>query len=229
MRSCAHTTQTFGWLWAVAVLLLGCATGPAPIASPQKTVERFAQALSEHRFEEAYALMSDDYRARVSLSAFKSALEANPDETATTADRLSRATGPAVERASVRYDDDEAQIELERDGEHWRITTNVVAFYDQTSPRGALRAFIRAMERKRYDVVLRLVPDADKEGVTAEGMQEAWSGDGREEAERLINNLKAHVDAPIEVVGDRATMPYGDRMRVQFICEDGNWKIEDPE
>ena len=42
------------------------------------------------------------------------------------------------------------------------IASNVVDFYDQSTPRAALRSFVRAMERERYDVVLRMVPNADR-------------------------------------------------------------------
>jgi hypothetical protein len=85
------------------------------------------------------------------------------------------------------------------------------------------------MERRRYDVVLRFVPDADLEGMTTERMAEAWSGEGREEIERLLANLRDNLDAPIEIVGDRATMSYGERYAVRFVREDGDWKIEDPD
>ncbi len=85
------------------------------------------------------------------------------------------------------------------------------------------------MERERYDVVLRMVPNADREGMSVDRMREAWSGEGREEVERLLENLRANLDAPIEEVGDRATMPYGDRFTAEFVREDGIWKIEDPD
>jgi hypothetical protein len=60
-------------------------------------------------------------------------------------------------------------------------------------------------------------------------MEQAWSGDQREDVERLLNNLREHLDAPIEIVGDHATMPYGDHLQVQFVREADGWKIEDPE
>ncbi len=85
------------------------------------------------------------------------------------------------------------------------------------------------MERQRYDVVMRMVPDADREGMSEEQMREAWTGEGQEEIDRLLENLKASLDAPIEQVGDRATMPYGDRFTAQLVREDGIWKIEDPD
>ena len=85
------------------------------------------------------------------------------------------------------------------------------------------------MDRKRYDVVMRLVPNSDKEGITTERMEQAWAGQERERVERMLNALRENLDAPIEEIGNRATMPYGEHMQVQFVREDSAWKIEDPE
>ena len=85
------------------------------------------------------------------------------------------------------------------------------------------------MERRRYDVVLTLIPEADREGMSEERMRDTWEGEGREEVERLLANLRAALEDPIEEVADRATMSYGDRFRVQFVRENGVWRIEDPD
>ena len=49
------------------------------------------------------------------------------------------------------------------------------------------------------------------------------------EVERLLASLRANLDNPIEEVGDRATMSYGEGAAVQMVLEDGLWKIEDPD
>lgn len=215
--------------WVVGLLVLAaCAGGPPAPRTPEATVSAFARAIAQRRYAEAYAMMSAGYRERVSFERFEAQLSENPDETVEMGNALMHARGPAAQQATLDYDDD-AHLLLRRDGDRWYIASNVVDFYDQSSPRAALRTFVRAMERKRYDVVMRLVPSADKEGVTTDRMREAWSGDGREEVERMLSNLRNHIDNPIEVVGNHATMPYGDRLRVQFLREDGAWKIEDPE
>lgn len=219
-----------GWALALACALLGaCATTGQHAPGPEATVATFSQALVRGDIELAYAMMSDDYRARVSRAQFERLLQENGAETLALTEALSRVRGKAPQRATVQYDQD-GELELERGAEgHWFITSNVVDFYDQSTPRAALRAFVMAMERKRYDVVIRLVPLADKEGITQERMQEAWSGEGREEVERLLSNLRNHMDAPIEVAGDHAIMAYGDHLRMQFVREEGVWKVEDPE
>ena len=44
-----------------------------------------------------------------------------------------------------------------------------------------------------------------------------------------IASLRANLDNPIEEVGDRATMSYGEGAAVLLVLEDGVWKVEDPD
>ncbi|GAB5540869.1 MAG: hypothetical protein RLO52_29610 [Sandaracinaceae bacterium] len=214
-------------LLALSLGLTSCG-GVDPGRTPESTVSAFASALREGRTEDAYGLMSDGYRRRVSLEEFRRYVTDYPAEVQQTARALSQRRGRAEEEAVVEYGEGES-LRLVRESGDWRVATDVVDFYDQATPRAALRSFVRAMERRRYDVVLALIPEADREGMTPERMQEAWEGEGREEVERLLANLRAALDNPIEEVGDRATMTYGDRFRVQFVREDGVWRIEDPD
>ncbi len=213
---------------SLAALALTACGGPAAHTEPEGVVAAFSTALRERRYEDAYAMMSRNYRRRVPLEEFRRHLDQNPEEAREAALVLARPDGPAEEVATLTYADGE-RIEMRREEAEWRIASNVVDFYDQSTPRAALRSFVRAMERERYDVVMRMVPDADLEGMSEERMREAWSGDDREEIERLIANLRAHLDSPIEQVGDRATMPYGERYTAVLVREGGLWKIEDPD
>jgi hypothetical protein len=219
------------WL-LLALAAVGCAGTKPPPATPELAVIDFARALNQGRFDEAYARMSEEYRQRVPFEQFKRQLTENPEEAAALSHALSHVKEGTQLEATVRYDDDH-ELTLRREGEgdqaSWFLSSPLVDFYDQSTPRAALRAFVRALERKRYDVVMRLIPNADKEGITSDRLEQAWSGDGRKELERLVHNLSEHLDDPIEVVGDRATMPYGDQMRAQLLRENGIWKVEDPE
>lgn len=211
----------------VAIALFGCSdlsTG----ATPESAIVSFASALREGRTRDAYMLMSESYRRRVPFEEFERYFRDYPVEVRETARALSARRGQPEQEARVEYGEGE-QLRLVREGGDWRIATDVVDFYDQSTPRAALRTFVRAMERRRYDVILRLIPEADREGMSEERMREAWEGEGREEIERLLANLRAALDNPIEEVGDRATMVYGDRFRVQFVREGGDWRIEDPD
>lgn len=213
---------------AISICAAGCG-GSSP--SPEATLARFAEALRARRYEEAYDLMDSRYRDRTSFELFRARLEESPTEAGETAESLSQVMAPAREEATIAVSigPEEHEVRLVRESGAWRVATALVDFYDQSTPRSSLRSFVRAMERRRYDVVLRFVPDADAEGVTPETMQRAWEGDGREEIERLLSNLREAIDNPIEEVGDRATMPYAGRFSVRFVRERGAWKIDDPD
>jgi hypothetical protein len=209
-------------------MLCGCASGPESPSTPAETLTAFARALNEGDLASAYALMSEDYRRQVSFEAWRRSLEGNSQEVIELSNSLSHVRGPAREQALFDHQG-HGDLVLVRDGERWLLATDPARFYDQSTPRSALHAFVRALERKRYDVLLRLVPNADKEGMTTSSLEQTWSGSQRDEIERLLSNLRSHLDQPIEVAGNHATLPYGQRMRVQFLREDGVWKIEDPE
>lgn len=211
----------------VVLLLAGC-PGLNAGRTPESAVSAFASAMREGRIDDAYGLMSESYRQRVSLEQFRQYFDDYPAEVQQTARALSAQRGRTEQEALVEYGEGE-NLRLVRERGEWRVATDVVDFYDQSSPRAALRSFVRAMERRRYDVVLSMIPEADREGMTPERMRETWEGEGREEVERLLSNLRASLDNPIEEVGDRATMAYGDRFRVQFVRESGDWRIEDPD
>lgn len=208
-------------------LSAGC-SGSTNQVSPESTVARFASAVRSERYEDAYALLSRAYQRRIPLEEFRRHLREHPEEARELTGLLAHLEGDSEVTATVPYaDGEELRLVLE-DGE-WHVVGNVVEFYDQSSPRATLRSFVRAMTRRRYDVVMRFVPEGDREGMSEEQMREAWEGDGREDIERLIARLRAGVDNPIERVGDRATMAYGERYTVQFVLEDDVWKIEDPD
>ena len=206
---------------------LGC-RGLHGRSTPQSALSQFSEDLQGARWSAAYKAMSEAYRDRTTLAEFREQMEAHPGEVRELARLLKAEPSDAEVTASLPLEDG-SQFDLIHDGSRWRIQGNIVDFYSQSTPRAALRSFIRAMERRRYDVVMRFVPEADREGMSEERMREAWDSGSREEIDRLLVNLRSHIDNPIEEVGDRATMPYGDRFTVLFVREDGVWRIEDPD
>ncbi|MCB9618616.1 MAG: hypothetical protein H6721_10505 [Sandaracinus sp.] len=216
----------------IVVLVLLAASGVTGCGprgqGPEDTLRAFAEALREGRYEDAYAFLDEGYRRRVAPAELRRHLEAHPEEVRRLVGLLSNAVETEEITAVVPVAGEEA-LTLRRDDGDWRVEGATIDFYDQSTPRNAVRAFVRAMQRRRYDVVLRLVPTADREGMSEERMREAFEGEAREEVERLVATLRESLDAPIEVVGDRATMAYGEGSTVQLVREGELWKIEDPD
>lgn len=209
---------------------LGACSGGVEARTPEQALAGFARALRDGDANAAYALTSASYRRRVSRAQFEQWMRASPDEMQRVAEALEHPAGPAEEEAIVSVGEHE-HVRLVHDPAGWRVASDVVDYYGQSTPRDALRSFVRAIERRRWDVVLRLVPAADREGMTEDSLRERWEGEGREEIERLREGIRAALDAdaPIEASGDHAVMPWGERYRAQLVREDGVWRIEDPD
>jgi hypothetical protein len=118
-------------------------------------------------------------------------------------------------------------MHLVQEGGTWRVASNPLGFYDQSTPRSALRSFLRAYRLERWDVMLRFVPDKYREKMDVEKMKTQFQGPNKEQMQVLMNMLEANVDEPIVEKGNEARMSYGERYEVKFQREDGTWKMKD--
>jgi hypothetical protein len=158
---------------ARAILLpaaLALAACPSTLVQqgPSDTLRAYAQALEQGRVDDAYHLLSDEAKRSLSLEAFRRAVKENPADIAEIAHAFSRPASDPVVSATVTVPNGD-ELVLVYEGGRWRIDASAVDLYGQATPRQALVGFLRAFERKRYDVVLRYVPDAEREGIGAAG------------------------------------------------------------
>jgi hypothetical protein len=163
-------------LRGAAALALAAVLAGALVACPAATTQQgpsdalraYADALQQGRVDEAYRMLSDDAKRSMSLEAFRRAVKENPDDVLEIARALARpTTDPVVTATATVPNGDELTLVFE--GGKWRIDAAAIDLYGQSTPRQALVGFLRAYERKRYDVVLRYVPDAEIEGTDPDG------------------------------------------------------------
>ncbi|MDC0743451.1 hypothetical protein [Polyangium mundeleinium] len=152
------------WLVALALLGTACSSSTLVQQGPSDTLRAYARALEEGRVDEAYRLLSDDAKRSMSLEAFRRAVKESPDEVIEIARAVSRPSSDPLVTATVSLPNGDELLLVYEDGK-WRIDAAAIDLYSQATPRQALAGFLRAFERKRYDVVLRYVPDAEKEGI----------------------------------------------------------------
>jgi hypothetical protein len=214
---------------AAAVLILacaGCGGASATSSDPSSVLQAYARALEEGRSDDAYRLLSDDARRGISLEAFRRAVKDDPEGMAEIGRSLERPTTPALVTATVTSPSGQ-ELHLVLDDGKWRVDVSTIDLYAQDTPRRAIAGFVRALERKRYDIVIRYVPEAHRAGLDASRLRAAWEGADKDEIQQLVVALKqALPGATIEETGDRATMPYGSGA-IQLVREHGLWKIED--
>jgi hypothetical protein len=198
--------------------------------SPTDTVAAFGAAVERKDYEAAYALTSDEFRKRTPLASFRAELEAGGDDTQALGRRLREQAARSPLRVEVDVDLGD-KLPLVLDGGRWRIDGQPFELWSQKTPRAALRSFIRALERRRYDVALRLVPNRYRPGLTTDKLRDYWEGERKAENVQLLARLRAALaaSAPIVESGDEAHMPYGERYEVRFVREDSVWKVEDPD
>lgn len=209
-----------GWIAA------GCGGPPAP-RNPRQTLQAYARALSDGRVKDAYALLSDEAKKSIPFEAFERMVKENPEQAKDIAAALNRPSGPPLVTATVTAPNGQTLLLVYEDG-RWRVDGSAVDLYSQATPQAAVVAFIRAYENKRFDVLMRFVPDEKAEGLSAAKLKKAWEGDQRQEMDRLTQALKAALPtARFERIGERATMAYGAGGTVELVREHGVWKIEE--
>jgi GGDEF domain-containing protein len=207
-----------------ALLIAGCSGART---APASALDRYASALRAKNYDAAYALMSSDYRARVGKDEFVRMLRDNPREVDDTAVRLGSRKRRLQVTADLAYGLGDSLHLVEEDG-GWRVADNPLAFYDQSTPRNALRSFVRAYRLERWDVMLRFVPKAYVDLMDVDKMRGQFTGDRKDQNAQLMNALEANIDQPIEELGPaEARMRYGTGMQVTFLREEGRWRLKD--
>jgi len=208
----------------VGMATAACAGGTRE-NDPQSVLHAYARALEEGRAEDAYKELSDEARRGVSIEAFRRMVKDDPDGVKEVAHALERPTAPALITAMVTSPSGQELHLVLEDGQ-WRVDGATIDLYAQDTPRHAIQGFVRAVEHKRYDVVMRYVPESHKEGLDAAKLKDAWEGHDKDEIEQVLTGVRqALPSATIEETGERATMPYG-AGAMQLVREHGLWKIE---
>jgi hypothetical protein len=215
-------------LCGLLVFTLGaCAGARDRQMSPQRALDAYATALSEGRTADAYALLSTEAKKEIPYESFQRIVRENPDEVREISRSLASPASPPRVTAIVTAPSGEALLLIYEDGV-WRVDGSAIDLYGQSTPEAALRAFVRAFHNRRYDVLLRFIPDAEREGLGVAELKRAWEGAERAELERLVAAVETALPtARLEVTGDRATMAFGAAGTVELVRERGIWNVED--
>lgn len=192
-------------------------------------LREYATAIDSGRLRQAYEMMTPEYRSRRSFDSFARQIQQRPQQTQRAVTLLSSSAGSLDIHAEAALEDGDKLQLVYRDGQWW-IASDPLDFYRQDSPREALRSFVRALEHRRYDVVLRFVPNKWAALLSEEKLRQSWEGPKRAEMAQLLAALRRNLETTIRQEGaERASMAYGDRHTIRFLREDALWKIEDPD
>ena len=225
-RNWSELGRRFGVFGFSALLLLGSAACPHQATTPRTTLKAYIVALESGDFARAYSLMSKAFRKEYDRDEFIAHHKRNPGEVKKNLGELKHGPAQIVVKAQYQYGEGN-KLSLIREGGAWKLSLDPVTFYSQRTPRDALRSFVRAMERRRYRILLRFVPNQWRKVMGLQDIQRLFHKNQIEASRQLIRNLKANLGNKIDIKGDEAYMLYGDSFKVEFIREDGVWKIVD--
>lgn len=202
----------------------GCVSS-ASRPTPQAAIGDYARALEAGDARAAYAALSTDAQRRVPFARFEAMMRENPEQVAALAKRLNQPPEQMVVTATFRGSPGEVLKLTLEDGE-WKADLSAIDLYSQATPLAAVTSFVRAFQQRRYDVLIRFVPDSEKAGLTAELLKKAWEGPQKQEMTDTVEALSAALtSARVDEYGDKATLAYGTAGTVELTLENGLWKI----
>jgi len=162
---------------AVLVGGVACSAAGDGVESPNDVLLAYAEALQQGRADEAYQMLSNEAKRTVSLEAFRRMVKEDPDDVKDIARALSRPGSQPVVTATVTAPNGD-KLSLVYEAGRWTIDGTGIDRYGQATPRQALVGFLRAYQKKRFDVLMRYVPDAEREGQT----DALWGADANKQS-----------------------------------------------
>jgi len=171
--------------------------------------------------------MTPEYRERVGEEAFGERFSAHRQAAS---DRLeaARAAGWGEPELLARLDAGTgATVRLTNVGGRWLLADGILAEYAQDTPRRTLHSFVRALERRRWDVLLRFVPTSLQGDLDEPALQHYVESTSADVA-AMLERLRRHLDGPIQQEGDRAVLSY-EGFEFEMRREPGGWRVVDPD
>ena len=207
---------------AIALWAGGCAHAPP---APGEALAAFGDALARGDLRGAYAMTSADLQRRIPFEAFAAGFQGPAADPATLGRRIASESGRVAPRVEVELAAGE-RVPLVFETGQWRVDGPVYEAWGQETPRAAIRTFVRALDARRYDVVLRLVPDRLRGGMTPERLRSFWEESDADAHRRLLAKIRAAASAPLVESGDEAHAPLADGGELRLMREQSGWKIE---
>jgi len=189
----------------LALLLAGCRT-----LGPDAAAESYAQALRENRLDDAYALTTADYRARVPKEQFAARYA---DEVR----RNERAT--AILAAVPQMRAKTLEIEAAREEGDWRVEEVIPS----EGPREALGKFLDAVAANDFEAAYRMLAGSWRAKYTPARFKADFAAEPL--AKERLDRARAALGSEILWKGETAELAVGDGKSVKLVREGGAFKV----
>lgn len=215
-----------GFALLVAGFAAGCAGSHCKAQDPDQVLRDYAAAVRRGDADAAWTLLSEETKRTTTFEVFRDQLLRDPKQAKQLAELMERPIGPTQLTAELGSPDADPIELVQLDG-RWRMRLESLDPYSQSSPLAALRSFVLALERHRYDVLLRLCPSRDRQGLDEAKLRQAFEGPQRDEVAALSRAIADGLSrGRPQVQGDRATFDLGAGSTVELLLENGAWHIE---
>lgn len=210
-------------LWALPGLLLACGHASST-RTPDGALAAYARALERGDVESAYELLSPEAQLGLGPDEFARLARSSPESTKAFASLL-LARDQAPKTIVTTTCGQEILLILE-DG-RWRVAPATIDIYPMRTPRESARSFVLAFDADRFDVLYRLMPEAKREELTLAAFQAELAGEKGETMTTSVDALRLAMDtSPLEIIGNRASLPYGKGRVLALVLEGGSWRVE---
>jgi hypothetical protein len=211
MPMSAHYTRLLPLL-ACGVLAAACTTTQAK--GPQAVLQQYIAAVEADQPAAAYATLDENVRRQMTLQEFVARWKTVRPELLVQAAQLRAAlTKPISARAQIVFPSG-TRATLAFNDNRWQIDEGIALSLAAGTPVDALKAFIRAVEQRSYESVMKLLAKPVRDSIE------------RDITER-ITKLKQALNQEIEVTGHKARLQYDPRFKIELTSEEGQWRILD--
>ncbi len=196
---------------AVAPLALACTGGR--VADPHGAAVAFTQAAARGDSDAVYAMLSPSAARALSREDVRRLVHDEAAELGATARALVEPGTRATTEARLRFADGE-QVALEWSDGSFRVTSAGSLPGGAPTPEAALEELRRAIARRSYPALLRLLSPATRSAV-------------EQDLRTLVRGLEHPETLPIHTNGDASSAIVPGGHHVSMKREDGVWHVED--
>ncbi len=198
---------------ALAAVCLAVGCGGTRVADPHTAAATFAQAASRGDYNAVYAMLSPSATRVLSREDVKRLVEDETAELGAEAKALTAADARTTARAQLRFADGE-QAALEWSDGRFGVVTAGALPGGAATPEGALEELRRAIARRSYPALLRLLSPATRAAV-------------EQDLRTLVGGLEHPESLPIHTSGDSANAAVPGGHHVTMKRDAGVWRVED--
>jgi len=215
------SVKTMGPRWLAVVLVASaCATASGPSTPAADGVRAYVRALHDNDPRAAYGTLSADVRKKVSFDEFALAWKQSDKERTWQARALEdglKGNPDVGERALISFSDGKL-VQLEREGQTWRLESELVSRSRAKQPRDAIRRFADAIAARDIAGALGVLTQRRRDGLTRQ-------------VEGFVAGIGKRINDRIDQFGnDRAELRWdenGIRYRIVLRKEDDEWRVDD--